>query len=182
MFQVSFEFEQLKIEKYVLSVIYPYDRVSRCFKEFPFEYSVLKLDFSTLWIKSLQSILCYTLSLSWTIIIGKYWNYRLIEILIQYLNFFFFPYLELLRNFLLSLSLSILLNGNMFFHISFRRFNILMHTLISNESFLYPNNLLSNRETCKQVNVTSSQGNYISIFVSKTSPFPKQNWFRDLQP
>lgn len=163
MFKVSFQFEQLKIEKYALSV---YQSFRECFKEFPFEYSVLKLDFSTLWIKSQEFTkypMLYFISSSWTIINGKYRNYRLI--------------IKFWSNIQISsfLSLNSIKRKNVFFHIPFDRFNSLVHT---NHSYI---RIISCRivKLANKPYVTSSQGNYISIFVSKTSPFPKQNWFRD---
>lgn len=163
MFKVSFQFEQLKIEKYALSV---YQSFRECFKEFPFEYSVLKLDFSTLWIKSQEFTkysMLYFISSSWTIINGKYRNYRLI--------------IKFWSNIQISsfLSLNSIKRKNVFFHVPFNRFNTLVHT---NHSYI---RIISCRivKLANKPYVTSSQGNYISIFVSKTSPFPKQNWFRD---
>lgn len=104
----------------------------------------------------------------------KYSNYRIIEILIECSNFFLslaYLYIE----FSLSLSLNSIKWKNVFSLLYLSKHSIL---LLSNESFLYIR--IISRETCKQVNVTSSQGNDISIVKSRV-PFPKQNWLLDLR-
>lgn len=169
-FKLSFEFEQLKIEKYV-SLLYAIRTTNIASKSFPLNTAFSNSTFLYLQIKSREFRKVYK-PLYFIFVSNnyKYSNYRIIEILIECSNFFLsLAYLYIEFSLSLSLSLNSIKWKNVFSLLYLSKHSIL---LLSNESFLYIR--IISRETCKQVNVTSSQGNDISIVKSRV-PFPKQN-------
>lgn len=151
-FKVSFE--QLEIEKYILSV---YQFFQRCFKEFPSEYSLLT-SFESKFTK-VYKVFCVIFH---TFVLNNYKISKLVEILIEYSNFFLsLAYLEFFSQF--------------YSKICFFSRKIRYSCFRTNHCYI---RIISCRivKLANKSYVTSSQGNYISTFVSKTSPFPKQNW------